>query len=57
MRKELSDIIQVTGPSISTFLQHPSLPQAYMLSQELAEETRHEGEPNKNIVNIFVSSW
>lgn len=41
MWKELSDIIQVTGPSIGTFLQHPSLSQAYTLNQELAEETRH----------------
>ena len=29
----------------------------HALNQELAGETRHEGEPNKHTVNIFVSSW
>lgn len=29
----------------------------HTLNQELAEESRHEGEPNKHTVNTFASSW
>lgn len=28
-----------------------------LLNEEPAEETRHEGKPDKNTANIYVSSW
>lgn len=29
----------------------------HALNEEPAEETRHEGKPDKNTANIYVSSW